>query len=465
MIFSLNKKRLHLTRFLYPIITFVGIIILGEFLLYFFNDNIKKKENNSLNTASFAIAQNIQQKIAVAISSTNAIESVLRLNNFKPDNFKVWAEQIIKSSPHINNIQLAPNGIIEHIYPIKDNEGAIGHNLFEDSKRREGAVKALESNDIIFVGPLKLIQNNKLAIIARKPIGKIENSKKIFWGFITVVIYIEELTEDISHVFDESKFVYKLYGESPDFPSSNVIFESKNKIDNSKVGYPIKVPNGKWYLVIDYIHEYSFSKYLFHINIFLLSLFASVIIFFFENRSFKQNKKLKELNDSLNKMANTDILTQLSNRRSALKFIEKQLALCKRENKDFSLVFLDIDHFKKINDTYGHEIGDLALKHFSRLSENSIRKSDLLARWGGEEFLLILPMTDEKGAYTLCENIRKTIYNSSLKVDSNIINMSVSIGLTSLKQNKENINELLLQVDKAVYEAKDKGRNQTVVFT
>lgn len=450
-------------RILYPFITFIIIFILGEFLLLFLNHEKEDKEHNTLNAASFLIAQNIQQQITMGIASTTTLESMLKLNNFKTINFEEWAKEIKKTAPFIENIQLAPNGIIKYIYPITEHKKAIGHNLFSDVNRIKGGAKAFIYNDITFVGPLKLIQNNKLAIIARKAIFKEQNKERIFWGFSIIIIYLDDIIDNAFKGLDKSKLAYKLYGANSDHEESNLMIKSKNSLDDHSICYPIKLPNTQWHLLINYIHQEQVNTYLLHFIIFFFSLFMSSFIFYFEKRSFIQTKKLKELNKMLEKMANTDILTKLDNRRSGLVFIQKQLGLCIREKEDFTICFFDIDFFKKINDEYGHEVGDLALQHFVKVSELSIRKSDMLARWGGEEFILVLPMTDEKGAYFICEKLRKLLDSTEFILKNNSIHLTVSIGIASLKNSKEDIDELLKRADTALYQAKDKGRNQTII--
>lgn len=452
-----------MSRFLYPIITFFGFFILCELGVYLFDTYVKEKEHKSLNATSFIIAQNIQQQITMGISSTTTLESMLRLNNFKVDNFEKWSDEIIKNVPYIDTLQLAPDGIVKYIHPMKDHKKAIGHNLFADEKRRKGALKAIETNGIVFIGPLKLIQNNKLAIIVRKPIYKLEEKQFVFWGFATSIIYIKDILKNAFKGLDKSHLSYKLYGSNPDFPDASVIMESDTPLTAHSSSFPIEVPNAKWHLSIKHTHDHTFSKFVINIVILIFSLYMSLLIFYFERRSFIHKSKLKKLNNSLVKMANTDILTNLANRRSAIDFITKNLSLCKREKKDFSLCFFDIDLFKKINDTYGHEVGDLALIHLSKLCENKIRKSDMFARWGGEEFILILPSTNVEGAYIISENIRKLIYTTPLLANNKKIQMSISIGITTLQTSNEDINDLLLRVDSALYEAKENGRNQTII--
>ncbi len=437
---------------------------MGEFILNFVNVYAKEKQNNTLNAASFVIAQNVQQQITMGILSTSTLESMLRLDNFKTNNFENWAKEIIKNTPSIKAVQLAPNGIIKYIYPLKNHEKAIGHNLLSDPKRIAGALRAIERNGIIFIGPIKLIQNQKLAVIVRKPISKMKNGKSVFWGFSTTILYISDILEKSLHGLDKSKLAFKLYGNNPDFPDSTVIMQSKLELNSNAKSYAIKVPNAHWHLVINYIEKNSFNKYIVQGIIFILAFLTSCFIFYLEKRSFTQKIKLQNLNKSLKKMANTDILTQLSNRRSALDFMKKYISLCKREKSDFSLCFFDIDFFKKVNDSYGHEVGDLVLQHLSNLCENSIRNSDMFARWGGEEFILILPMTNKEGAYIICENLRKLINNTDLLLNKKAIKISVSIGLTSLENKEENIDDLLQRVDRALYKAKENGRNQTILM-
>ncbi len=159
----------------------------------------------------------------------------------------------------------------------------------------------------------------------------------------------------------------------------------------------------------------------------------------------------------LEKIANTDQLTGIYNRRYVLSFLEKLIEYSKRYNEPFSILIFDIDNFKKINDTYGHLKGDEVLKESAKIVNNALRKADIFGRWGGEEFLIILPKTDNP--LKIAEKIRKKIENTDFGIPQKI---TISIGGTVFK-GKGSLEEILQKADEALYEAKRKGKNQTVI--
>ncbi|BBB32062.1 signal transduction protein [Thermotomaculum hydrothermale] len=178
----------------------------------------------------------------------------------------------------------------------------------------------------------------------------------------------------------------------------------------------------------------------------------------------KVNEELIEKNKMLLELAEKDFLTGLYNRRHAIKVLKIYQKLAEREN-DFkiSFILIDIDFFKIINDTYGHDAGDFVLKQLARLMKENTRKSDIVARWGGEEFLIILPKTNLEQAKIVAEKLRKIVEETEFQYKSNKIKFTISAGLTSvdlttLTSDKE-IEKILLEVDKKLYQAKERGRN------
>jgi diguanylate cyclase (GGDEF)-like protein len=124
-----------------------------------------------------------------------------------------------------------------------------------------------------------------------------------------------------------------------------------------------------------------------------------------------------------------------------------------------SIVFFDIDHFKNVNDTYGHLVGDEVLRHIARLVKSTLRQSDMVARWGGEEFILLLPDTPLDSAARVAENLRAIIEHETFDVVEHI---SCSFGVSVLREN-ETDDELLQRVDELLYQAKTRGRNRVVI--
>lgn len=174
----------------------------------------------------------------------------------------------------------------------------------------------------------------------------------------------------------------------------------------------------------------------------------------------KHEKRNKELKD----MAFKDSLTQTINRRKFEEISIIELNRSIRYDRELSFLMLDIDHFKAINDNYGHAIGDEVLKHFSQISLKMARSMDAIARIGGEEFVIMLPETSTEDAYTFAERFREKISSSTLKINNHEINYSVSIGVSSLdKKQDKNVKSILHRADEALYEAKKAGRNNTKI--
>ncbi len=162
------------------------------------------------------------------------------------------------------------------------------------------------------------------------------------------------------------------------------------------------------------------------------------------------------------KMAYTDPLTQTHNRASFNDAIKREISLAARNRKNLSLIFFDIDHFKAINDTYGHECGDTTLAFSAKWIKESLRDSDMVFRYGGEEFVIILSDTDAKGAKLLAERIRATIENHTIAYGMETIKITASLGVSTLQSN-DTIESFVKHADEAMYSAKNNGRNQVAL--
>lgn len=173
--------------------------------------------------------------------------------------------------------------------------------------------------------------------------------------------------------------------------------------------------------------------------------------------------ELAASNQRLQQMALTDVLTGLPNRRFANEHLERQWAGAERAGSHLSCMLVDIDHFKKINDTYGHKVGDDALKRVSRILSQAVRKQDVVCRFGGEEFLVICPDTPVEHAYRYAERLRQSMAGAAIiGASDHGISITISIGLASKKPELLNVEMLLQLADKHLYAAKKAGRNCTV---
>ncbi|MCA9838623.1 MAG: GGDEF domain-containing protein [Trueperaceae bacterium] len=174
-----------------------------------------------------------------------------------------------------------------------------------------------------------------------------------------------------------------------------------------------------------------------------------------------KNSQLKESLERIEQLASTDELTQTMNRRSFMKLAEYEFQRSHRSQKEFSLLLLDLDRFKTINDSYGHMTGDEVLKVFSQLIKETIRITDSLGRYGGEEFVLLLPETSGTGAIILAERIRLRLSHYDWTSIAPDLAVTVSVGVATYVQG-EDLKDMIARADQALYKAKKQGRNQSV---
>jgi diguanylate cyclase (GGDEF)-like protein len=175
--------------------------------------------------------------------------------------------------------------------------------------------------------------------------------------------------------------------------------------------------------------------------------------------------QLKNAKEKLHILAFTDTLTGLFNRRKFLETMDQEMARAKRYGESLSFIMIDIDHFKKINDTHGHDIGDKALVRFSDIIKSSLRETDFAGRLGGEEFGVILPQTNIDRASVVAERIRTRLDNESESAEDGIPHFTASFGLAQHREDNKNSSLLTQDADKALYSAKESGRNKIILFS
>lgn len=173
-------------------------------------------------------------------------------------------------------------------------------------------------------------------------------------------------------------------------------------------------------------------------------------------RDFTQHKRSQQ---HLEVLSNQDSLTNLYNPRGFYRLSKQEFSRFKREGRIYSVLMIDLDYFKRINDNYGHAIGDLALQHFAALCQNNIRLHDVLGRVGGEEFCIILPLEKKQAAFVFAEKLRSLLEHAPLVVGAENINLTVSIGVGEVNVNDEDHKGVIQRADTALFLAKSDGRN------
>lgn len=197
----------------------------------------------------------------------------------------------------------------------------------------------------------------------------------------------------------------------------------------------------------------------FKIRFFATLSFESIFCFILEASRLKARNELLDLAQTHEHAAKTDELTGLSNRRDILSRLTEEFSRYERSGRHFSIALIDLDLFKNINDQYGHNAGDDVLRQFADLVQSVIRQTDVAARWGGEEFLVLLPDTSLISALTLAERLRSEVANNRFSFHGQHLPITISAGVCSIAQ-INSIDNMLKYADTQLYSAKEAGRNR-----
>jgi len=217
------------------------------------------------------------------------------------------------------------------------------------------------------------------------------------------------------------------------------------------------------YYVID------FEAYMLHVFTMMvawvLGLSASYMIELFSRNNYENKIEILQMQDELKELSHRDYLTNLYNRRYFNELAQDFIKTAKRDHGQVGVIMLDIDRFKNINDTYGHTMGDKVIQLLASLLNKHTRKNDIVSRFGGEEFAVLLPFTDKDEVAKIAEKLRIIVENADVELASDkYIKFTISLGVDCVNfENDHDISESLDRVDKALYRAKAKGRNRVVI--
>lgn len=210
-------------------------------------------------------------------------------------------------------------------------------------------------------------------------------------------------------------------------------------------------------ILLDTEYSYEFKSRLIYSFITVSALFAV-----YEAARQNSYKKLIEISRRFEQQAMHDVLSGLHNRRGMRANLELEYARSKRSHLNMTVIMCDIDYFKKVNDLYGHDKGDEVIKKVGQIFTSELRKQDSLARWGGEEYLFLLPTTNSSQGMVLAEKLRKKIENFTFKYKNNPFNITVSMGVHQFTV-FDDIDDAINCADKNLYKAKSQGRNRCIM--
>lgn len=449
---------------LFSFLAFLLVFGTGVYYTYLTIVSDRQEQEILLEEIVNSQAAAIERRLARSLSSTYILAQEVRRSHGDFKDFDNFAADVIETLGGISNLQLAPNGIIERIHPLAGNEKAIGHNLLLDDARHQEAHLAINTRMLTLAGPFELVQGGE-AVIGRNPVFLEKDGEEYFWGFASALIFLDDLLAVTELDQLEAKgYSFELIRNHPDTGEKEVFAASADHEHNSPVIKSVKVPNGDWFICISRPKAFP---YLALVDITISFIFACLFAMLVR-RVLREPDRLRALvkqqTEQLEVLAFKDELTGLANRRFLIEQLEQSLLTLKRSGKYLALIYLDLDDFKRINDSMGHEMGDKLLTQVACRIRDSVRKSDIVGRLGGDEFAVILldmnsPDNARSVAGKIIENVKKPI-----QLGSHQIVVGATMGITLAPDDGLSGVELFRNADLAMYASKRAGKNQFSFF-
>ena len=449
MSYRLGKHWRVLTFFV--LLTCISIILV-EYLergqKSFLRDGLRVRAKEELSTIRSQLESTVVSDIYVA----NGLTTLIAVN---PDvDLSGWdliAANIMRKSNNIRLIGLAPDNVISHVYPMEGNESAVGLDYRTVPDQWRTIEKATDLQEIYIAGPVDLVQGGR-ALIARVPIYLDPPYNTRYWGVCSSIIDLDSLLKDAGVADFESRYNFAIRGLDSQSWQGDLFYGAQSTFDQAFGIEYVNFPHGGWVLAVsekDDLLQHS-TWYRVH-----AARLIGYPILFVLLLSFGQIYRLYTV---ANRRSLQDELTRMPNRRYFMYTIESYFESAKKGQNDkasFALLNIDLDKFKQINDTYGHAAGDEVLKATAERAKSVLRTSDVVARIGGDEFLILLPRPGDKSAVEeIAKKLEKAISQSPIFYESNLINIHASVGYVLYQSQFDSVEDMLHAADIKMYEIK-----------
>lgn len=374
--------------------------------------------------------------------------------------FKRLASELLTADLHTRHIALAPDLVIRHIYPLEGNASALGLDYRENPEQFASIQQAMEAGDIVINGPVDLVQGGS-ALIGRVPVYERDNGR--FWGVISVVIDHEQLFRDAG-LLETDRWKIGLRGYDGRGMSGAVILGDAAMWQRQPVTTRVDLPVGRWVLgAVPPAGNWQQPLHAFKwewaagtgLNLAMGLLFFGLL---------SSRDHLRGALSTIRHQARFDPLTELPNRQYFMHQLGEAIARARRHGERFALLFIDLDHFKEINDSLGHEAGDELLQEIAERIRRVVRGNDLIGRFGGDEFVVLLRDLGDPVDAELVSGKLLAALHPSVSVSGHDVTVDGSIGIAVYPEDGHTPGDLLKHADLAMYAAKSAGRGTSYFF-
>lgn len=351
------------------------------------------------------------------------------------------SKEIVKEAPLVRNIGLAPDNVIRFVFPLSGNEKALGLDYRKVSSQWPAVERAMKTGEMTLAGPVNLVQGGR-GLIGRTPIFTLDGADSRYWGLSSVVIDYDGLLESVGLAEQVGEFNIAIRGKDGAGEQGELFFGHEDTFSDALAKLEVYFPDGSWVIAASQATDSRMSLVWLRALSWALPLFLCLaLIIMYQLYRFALTQSL------------TDSLTGCDNRRSLMHKMEQLAALHPRTGQGFALLFIDLNHFKEVNDTHGHHVGDELLRQAAERLRMQVRQSDSLARNGGDEFILLLPSMGGEGAGKLAGKF-EALMAEPFKIDDIEITISASVGYAIFPTEVQTADELMNLADARMYERK-----------
>lgn len=425
------------------LIQFIPFIILLGFLIgayVEFTRSVSEKENDMMQHLA-VIESNINEVTNYSLSKMIGVTTYVSIHtDIDIEELNYFVQKVIDSEKNIiSNIGVFEDTTAIYLYPFEPNGDMSNINLVEIPSQKDDALKVKNLLEVVITPPVELVQGG-LGIMTRMPITLSDGS---YWGQLGYMMVYQDVIDKLS--FDTDMYSYKITQYNND-GSSHIVYDLGFDDNYLFDSHNVELPSGYWAVHIGYNNIFELFSSAFYILISSAVLLFVLSIYIIHELNL-QNIKLSDVSQR-------DELTGLKNRRAVKDILDTFN----------SALMLDIDDFKKINDTYGHYTGDEILLQLSRRLESVIRDNDVVVRWGGEEFVILMASVDVESVLKVANRVFG-VFKETFIIGKEVIAVTASIGVASSCNNSSiRMNKIIKAADDAMYVSKNNGKNKISVY-
>lgn len=394
----------------------------------------------------------LERELGLDSAALKTFDALIETNPALTDaEFQQIGAALARDIPAIREIQLSPGGVVRDVYPAAAAAAVQGLDLKTLPGQKTAVLESIQDGKTRVAGPLPLVQGGT-GLVVREPVFTGAGRTRRFWGFVTVVLDYPTFLRRVPALTDDPDVEFALRGKDGLGASGAAFFGDETLFTRRSVTADVILPSGHWQLAglpkggwhSAPLYS-SLTRPLILVSVLLLGALAYII-------------RVRGL--AMERLATRDTLTGALRRHAFIDHAESELKRTARYGRPLSLLWFDVDHFKAVNDRWGHAGGDTALRTISRRVASLLRPSDIFGRMGGEEFAVLCPETDREQALALAERLRKNVSHLPVAIGADQATLTVSFGVVDFRAGRDSLRAMLSAADKALYRAKAEGRDR-----